>query len=295
MSSCGHNVSYLGIWKKKEKDRMLPKHVKKSNPDLVWFFNPIYIRNNPVAVDYIRSKKIPIVLYNTFLTGEHYSESMDIWRKVDYLFVHNLEFHNYLIKEGLNSHYMPLGFYPFQYYKNKHRITKEYDVSFCGTCLPKESASKDKRAMYLRSIRKNNIVVYGSSFKGRVGDMPVMSYSSHDKQRDIYHKTKINLDLPFFYSFSNYKDKYHIKNRLFEIPATRSFLLTVRCPEFLNIFGEDAVGYYEDNIESLKYNVKKYLKDDKLRNAMAKRSYKIVQEKHTYLHRFKEMFRIIES
>ena len=91
------------------------------------------------------------------------------------------------------------------------------------------------------------------------------------------------------------ENKYHLKNRFFEIPATGNFLLTVRCPEFLDIFGEDTVGYYDDNIESLKENVKKYLRDKDLRVKMAKRAYKIVHQKHMYLHRFQEMFKIIES
>lgn len=296
MEQCGHDVNYFEIRKKKEKNRIMPKDIKKANPDIVWFYNPIYIKNNPEAIDYIISKKIPIVLYATYMPSEPYPDAMDIWSKVDFLFVQNSELNQFLVEKGLNSYYIPMGFHPSQYYKSKVVVPKKYDVSFCGTSLKKESASDDKRARYLRSIRKNNIVVYGLSFKGKVKNIPVKFYDSHDDQRSVYYKTKINLDLPFFYSSpSFYKDKYHIKNRLFEVPATNNFLLTTRCSEFLNIFQEDTVGYYDDNIESLKENVNKYLKDDKLRIKMAKKSYKLVHEKHTFLHRFKEMLKIIEG
>jgi spore maturation protein CgeB len=144
-----------------------------------------------------------------------------------------------------------------------------------------------------------NTIVYGGGFKGKVGEIPVKSYKGHKQQRNVYGITKINLDLPFFNTpHSFYKEgdkKYHIKNRFFEIPATGNFLLTVRCPEFLEIFGEDCVGYYDDSIESLQENVKKYLKDKDIRKKMSKKAYKLVNEKHTYLHRFKDMFKIIEK
>ena len=86
-----------------------------------------------------------------------------------------------------------------------------------------------------------------------------------------------------------------MKNRFFEVPATGNFLLTVRNPEFVGIFDETMVGYYDDNIESLRENIEKYLVDEKLRKKMAARAYQVVNEKHTFLHRFKDMLNIIES
>ncbi len=296
MSQCGHNVKYFEIWKKREKNKLRSKHIKKINPDAVWFFNPIYIRNNLEAVEFIRSKKIPIILYNTYIPSEPYADSMDIWKKVDFLFVHNLEFNKFLVSKGLNSYYMPIGFYPSQYFEGKPRVSNKYDVTFCGTALVRDTSFEDKRSQYLRSLKNENIVVFGKSFCGKVDGISVKGYKEHHEQRDIYWRSKINLDLPFFHSYPDfYKNKYHIKNRFFEIPATRSFFLTVRCPEFLRIFDEETIGYYDDNIESLKETVKKYLKDKNKRDKMVDRAYKVVYQKHTYLHRFKEMFKIIKN
>jgi len=189
---------------------------------------------------------------------------------------------------------MPFGFHPDQYYKTSS--SKKYDISFCGTALIRDSFKNDKRAKYLRSLEKYNIRVFGDSFKDKVNKITVKSYKTHNEQRKVYGKSKINLDLPFFHTKPVfYKDKYHIKNRLFEVPATGNFLLTTRCDEFLNIFDEDTIGYYDDNIESLKENVDKYLKDEKLRNKMVEKAYKLVHEKHTFYHRFKEMFKIIKK
>jgi hypothetical protein len=294
MEELGHKVEFLELKNKKLKNQISIKDIKKRKVDAVWFYSPFYIKYNEEVIEYIRRKKILIILYGQYNPQVPYPEWINMWNKVDILFVQNRELNNYLKQQGLNSYYIPFGFYPNQYYKTINN--KEYDISFCGTSLPRDSIKKDRRSAYIRSLKKYDIHVFGDSFKGRVGKIPVNSYKNHTQQRMIYGKTKINLDLPFFHSFpSFYKNKYHIKNRFFEVPATGNFLLTARCPEFLEIFPEDTIGYYDDNIESLRENIEKYLKEKELRKKMAKRAYKLVYEKHTFLHRFKEMFKIIEN
>jgi len=119
---------------------------------------------------------------------------------------------------------------------------------------------------------------------------------SHQQQRNAYAITKVNLELPFFSApCDKMRNRYHFKNRFFEIPATGNFLLSLRTNEFLEIFPEDTVGYYDDNIGSFKESVDKYLKDKKLRRKMAEKSYRLVHDKHTFLHRFKKMSKIIKQ
>lgn len=296
MESCGHVVTYLEIKNKHKKDIISIKKLEKRY-DLIWLQNISYIRNNKKFIDYARSTGIPVVVYYTFNPQESYKdlEWIKTWKRIDYFFVHNKIFSDFLKSIGVNAYYMPLGFYPDQYYKAS--MDKKFDVSFCGTDLKREDKNVDKRAIYIRSLKEYNIVVYGQGFESKVGNIPVGSYKTHKKQRRIYGKTRINLDLPFFCTpdkiYQDGNNRYHVKNRFFEVPATGGFLLTVRCPEFLDIFGEDTVGYYDDNIESLRENVSRYLKDDSLRKKMSERAYKLVHEKHTYLHRFKKMFKII--
>ena len=243
---------------------------------------------------YIKENKIPIVLYGTFSVSIPYPEWLKVWKKIDFLFPINKEMSGWLVSQGLNSHHMPLGFYPSQYYRSNS--SNKIDISFMGRCQTLSSFENDKRARYLQSLRGLNITVYGAAFNDRLKGIKIKSYRGHDRQRNVYGKTKINLDFPFINGESPfYKNKYHFKNRFFEIPATGNFLLTVRCPEFLEVFDEDTVGYYDDSIGSLKENIKKYLKDKKKRKEMAKRAYEIAHQKHTYLHRFKEMFKIIEG
>ena len=296
MEKCGYKVAYLEAKSKKKKNTLSVKDIKRSNPGLVWFLNPFYVKNNPIALEYIKSKKIPIVVYSTYNPQEPYDseEWMKTWGQIDFFFVQNKEFHKFLKKKGFNSYYMPLAFHSTQYYRmvNKRR----HDVSFCGAISLRANPEIDPRVIFAKSLSEFNIVVYGESFKDKLGVIPVYSYKTHREQRLIYSQTKINLDLPFFsICHSFYDNKFHFKNRFFEIPATGNFLLTCRCPEFLDIFDEGIVGYYDDNIESLKENVNKYLKDKKLRRQMTERAYKLVHAKHTFKHRFKEMFKIIEK
>ena len=296
MEQCGHKVNYLKV-KDKHKKNSISFSYLENKFDLIWFQNISYVRNNGKFIDSARSMGVPIVVYYTFNPQESYKDYgwIKVWKRIDYFFVHNKIFCEFLKGVGVNAHYMPLGFYTNQYFKVF--TDKVFDVSFCGTDLKREDKNVDKRAIYIRALKKYNIVVYGQGFKGKVGKISVSSYKTHKKQRNVYSKTKINLDLPFFCTpdkiYQEGNSRYHIKNRFFEVPATGGFLLTVRCPEFLDIFDEDTVGYYDDNIESLRESVARYLKDDSLRKKMSKRAYKLVHDKHTYLHRFKKMFKII--
>ena len=299
MEKCGHEVKYLEIRNKSKENAVKDKVIKLYNPDVVWFLSPFYVKSNEYFIEYVKSRNIPIVVYCTFNPQEAYNREdwIKVWKSIDVFFVQHKEFNNFLRKENVNSHYIPLGFYPKQYYETCNK--KIYDISFCGTSLIRESKDKDKRATYLRNLKKYNTVVFGKSFRGKVGQIPVFSYKKHSEQRMIYSRTKINIDLPFYCTpdkfYLDEKRVYHFKNRFFEVPATRNFLLTVRCPDFLEIFDEDMVGYYDDNIESLKEEVSRYLKDKDKRKKMATRAYKEVHQKHTFLHRFKKMFEIIKE
>ena len=298
MEKCGYDVKYLQILEKKIKNQIHIKHIKKYNPNVVWVYTPAYIQYNVLSeetLDYLRRRHIPVVMYNTYYPDFDYTRTLDVWKKIDFLFIHDKDMHLFLKNNNLNSYYMPLAFYPDQYFKNNSN-SKKYDISFMGNALTYLPLLKDKRSIYLQSLQKYNIKVFGEAFINRLKGIRVQKYRGHDIQRKVYSQTKINIDIPFVnYKHNFYKNKIHWKNRTFEIPATGNFLLTIKDPQFLEIFPEDTIGYYDNNIESLKENIDKYLKDEKLRKKMAKKAYKLVHEKHTYLHRFKEMFKIIKE
>jgi glycosyltransferase involved in cell wall biosynthesis len=298
MKNLGHSVTYLNVPHKTKKNQVGVEEIKRAKPDLVWLYTPFFLSYkciNKEAMEYIKAKKIPVALYGCWDGNVPYTDQVNkVWSKIDYIFMVHKESAEWMGENGMNAHYIPLGFYPSQYPKISR--VKTIDVSFMGNCMGKVPKEKDKRSIYLKGLKDYNIKVYGKAFRKRLNGVPIFDYRGHEEQVNIYSKTKINLDFPFVNSnHPFYYGKYSLKNRLFEIPATGNFLLTVRSPEFLEIFGEDMVGYYDDNLESLRENIDKYLKDKKLRRDMTARACKHVRQKYTYQHAFNKMFRIIES
>ncbi len=295
LKELGHKVIYLEKKHKQIKNQIIVKEIKDANPDLIWFLSPFYVEYNPVAMEYIHSKKIPIVFYHGVSGRFPYTDWIDIWKQFSIIFSVEKDLHEYLLKERIRSYHVPFGFHPNQYFKTIK--TKKYNISFAGTIDPTVNHKKDYRCIYLNSLRKfKKVAVFGVSFKNKLDSNIIIKKSkTHEEQRYAYSISKINLELPFFSGACSFmKNKYHFKNRFFEIPATGNFLLALRYPQFLEIFPEDTIGYYDDNTESLKESVNKYLKDENLRKKMARRAYKLVHQKHTFYHRFKEMCEIIK-
>ncbi len=294
MKKFGHKVIYFSISKKAPK-QLQAKHIKKYKPDLVWLLNGFYVKNNIKTIDYIRSKKIPIAMYSTFNPQEPYTDWLNVWKRIDFLFVHHRGFCDYLKSQGLNAHYMPIGFYPQMYSRETRRNT--INVSFCGGVKPYINPKKDKRCVYIQSLKGLGVVAYGHRFRGKLRGIRVKDFSEHEEQKMIYSRTSVNLDLPFCSGCHPfYKDEApHLKNRFFEIPATGNFLLALRHPETLGMFDESMIGYYDDNVESLREETVKYLADKKLRSKMSERAYQHVYGHHTFTNRFNKMFKILKS
>jgi hypothetical protein len=272
------------------------KEIKEANPDLIWFFSPFYVKYNPIVMDYINNKKIPITFYHGVGGRFPYTDWEDVWKQFTIAFPIAYDLHEYFISLGIKSYYMPFGFHPDQYFKCIRE--KKYNVGFAGTVDIKINPKEDDRCIFLNSLKSySKIVAFGESFKGKLHkNIIIKKCKTHKEQTEAYSITKINLDLPFFSGPCQFmKDKYHFRNRFFEIPATGNFLLSLRTKEFLDIFDEDTIGYFDNNIESFKESIDKYLKDKDLRIKMSKKAYKLVHQKHTFLHRFKEMSNIINN
>lgn len=264
--------------------------------DLVWLLSPACISNKVItdsALSYIKSKDIPIAIYSTFRTSIPYTEMIDVWDKIDYAFVMNKRLAGFLSDKGLGGYYVPMGFHPDQYFLEER--PSKYDITFMGSTQSTRSVGEDKRVQYLQALaEKNNLEVFGGRFNKR--GVKSNLYSTHKEQRIVYTSSKINLDLPFVNSpHPFYENMIHIKNRFFEIPATNSFLLTLRHPDFTEILDESMVGYFDDDPDSLIESANKFLNDDELRNKMAKRAYNEIVKHHSYAKRFEHMIDIVNG
>ena len=294
VSNLGHHVSYYPLSKRAS----IPDNadlIEKYRPDIILIRLIETVDNNLEKIRNYRKRGVPILFYGTWTPNRPYREMLDIWREIDYAFVHNTECVNYLKSEGINAHFLPLGFYEDQYFPIKSE--KMINVSFAGGVRLPADPIEERRVRYLNALEDYGPHAFGAKFKGCLSTkIPVTAYSTHEQQRHIYAISKINLDFPTLPPEHAWcKDVFHLKNRFFEIPATGNFLLTLRTPEALSLFDEGTVGYYDDNEESLRVTVEKYLKDEDLRNKMSEKAYKITWEKHTYGHRFEKIFKIIKS
>lgn len=288
----GHNVDTIRVHGKTEPNQVQPKHVR--GYDIVWLLSAHYLVHNVItnrAIAEMKRSGAKLIAYTTLDTTTPLEKWLNFYRLLDWLFFQHKASVDYLRRNKVNAVYMPLGFHPDQYPLTRGEA--KYDITFMGSPQTNVSTSEDLRVRLLNRLRRSNIVVFGRGFKGTLHpEIPEYSYNTHEEQVEVYSQSKINLDIAYINSaLPEYRGKFHVKNRLFEIPATGSFLLTNDCEEFRLLLGDDACGFYDPgNIEEV---VSYYLANDQLRKKIADRGCHVVRSRHTFEQRFKKMFEII--
>ncbi|MBI2045176.1 glycosyltransferase [Candidatus Pacearchaeota archaeon] len=209
-------------------------------------------------------------------------------------------YHMLFIDYGLvvQTHYLPKfkedglgGVFPAievigidtNYYKPLN-LKKEYDVTFIGG--PNKS-----RVELMRLLVKNkiNLKIWGHGWT-EYGDLRknYMGPASAENYVKIINKSKISL------GFSrNGEGELHIKGRIFEVAACKSFNLVDYFLEYLKIFkeGKEMVMFKDsgDLLEKIAY----YLKHEKEREMVAENAYKKVIRKCNLINGYKNIFRKI--
>lgn len=158
-------------------------------------------------------------------------------------------------------------------------IQKDLDISFVGQ-------PHGNRVEVLSKLVENGLKleVFGFGWENR----PRIPF--HQMVR-LFSRSKINLNL----SNSSTLIGQQIKGRNFEIPGTRSFQLTSNA--------ENLTEYYDDGKEIVIFNsmeelidkAKYYLKNEDGRNEIALHGYKRTLAKHTWHHRFDEIFNYLNT
>ena len=106
----GHDVTFLKVRQKSAPDQVVLKHVK-GGFDAVWLLYSQYVNViSKEAMEYIRAKKIPIIVYAPLITSIDFTENLDMWKKIDVFFAQNKEFAEWMNANGVNAHYVPIGF-----------------------------------------------------------------------------------------------------------------------------------------------------------------------------------------
>ncbi len=177
----------------------------------------------------------------------------------------------------------PKVFYP--------RISKrkKYNVSFIG-------AAYGKRIDYIRFLVHYgvDVNVFGKGWN-KFNDIKKYwgGYLSKEEMLNVINRSMINLN---FLWTSHSPNQTTIKGRSMEIAACNAFQLSTYTDEFENYEFQEGVNIAtfknkQEMVEKIKY----YLNAESERKRIAEAAYQLVLKKHTWEHRFIDIFRIIKE
>ncbi len=158
-------------------------------------------------------------------------------------------------------------------------IEKDLEISFVGQ-------PHGNRVEVLSTLIKSGLKleVFGFGWENR----PRIPF--HQMVR-LFSRSKINLNL----SNSSTLIGQQIKGRNFEIPGTRSFLLTSNAENLSEYYEDGKEIVISDTAEELVDKANYYLKNENERNKIAENGYKRTLAEHTWHHRFDEIFSSINT
>jgi hypothetical protein len=162
---------------------------------------------------------------------------------------------------GIKMTHLMQGYDPGKFYPNIKNAKKNIDVIFAGT-------KTKKREIYIKSLINSGISV--SVFGKGWGKNEVFGESL----ANLYRESKIILNFV--------RDGGGFSVRLFQAMACGSFVLSEYCFDFDSVFEkEEHLDWFQSN-EDLISLVKKYLKNESLREKIAVEGASRVNEKHTW-------------
>jgi len=235
-------------------NKMLEEVVFLERPDklLVLLYKDIFDYDSLVKYSNIYGTETIIWLFDDDKRYPFTKELVNCFDKVVTTIKHR---HDERKQKGINS--ILAQFAANHYLYRKLLVEKKYDVVFIGQNF-------ENREEYISFLQNNgiNVETYGKGWKG----------SNKISQKDlikIMNESKICLN--FSSSAGNPHLKF-IKGRVFEVPATGSFLLTETCEELEDYF---VIGKHLDVFDDknqLLEKVKYYLKHERVREQIAKDS-----------------------
>lgn len=157
------------------------------------------------------------------------------------------------------------------------------------TMVTESHASALKRIHIVCRLREFNIKV--------TGDLEWQPYLNQDQLCPpvdylnglckIYQKSLINLNI------SRFQLRSGVTQRVFDVPATRGFLLTDRTSELNQYLHPDKEVAVYESADEAKEKVRYYLFHENEREEIASRAYQRVINEHTYAHRINKLLNIL--
>lgn len=165
---------------------------------------------------------------------------------------------NKLLRMGINSYWIPQGIDPKNFYKKK--MDMRTDVVFVGN-------KNKKRSRIVKKLLDNEIdvVCYGKGWENN----PIYL----NNLVEVYNSTKIVLNINQGNGFSV---------RVFQVMACGAFMLTEYCSDIKKIFKKEKHLDWFNSYDDLLWLVEYYLKNDTIRNNIAKNGHEYVHKNFTW-------------
>ncbi|SFM42984.1 CgeB family protein [Thermodesulforhabdus norvegica] len=160
------------------------------------------------------------------------------------------------------------------------------DISFVG-------AGYRNRVHIFRALLDYNFKIWGNDWYLEPDDPLLQVIQNKDRRIPVeeyvkvFNATKININLHSSLEPRSIGGDF-INPRTFEIAACRAFQLVDRRSLLKEIFKDDEIVTFE-SLQELKRLIDRFLIHDDEREEFARRAYKAVLERHTYLHRVKKI------
>ena len=290
------------IWKL---NRDLIKAVEKFSPEVIFVYRGTHITGNTLNKIKQSNSSVVLVGYNNddpFAKGHHHS----LWRhflnavpEYDLMLAyrhHNLdEFLRIGAKrvELLRSWYFPERNHPTILTRDE-KIKYECDVVFVGHYEP------DDRKFFLEALvrRGYKVRLFGPGY-----DWDPVIKCSPELQHLVpvnlvwgeeYNKALCGAKVALCFLSKHNRDTY--TRRCFEIPSTRTLMLSERTDDLASLYQEDKEVAFFSSEEELIQKIELYLRNDNLRKVVAENGYqRVLSDGHDVVSRMRQLIVWIEE
>lgn len=291
-----------------EKDvrELTPQIIARFKPDVIFGYDYSYLQST-FLTDYILENKDKFKLVHYF--GDEpestyaYGDYPDLYKKFRNIDAYSFVWDKDFVSQLPNAQYLPLGA-NYKVYKVEDFGDFRYDISFVGRPLT------DKRQEILCRLIKVfgnrlSIFSYENYFlrslneiteKGLLNDEELEIYKNSYKGylkteqdlADVYSRSKINVNITL-------QGKTSLNYRVFEVPASRGFLLTDDVADLHENFeiGREVESY--KNIDDLIDKIKFYLDNPNIAEKIVYNGFAAVYKRHSYTARARSILQSIKN
>lgn len=276
--SLWQRASWRLAWQLKARtaNQKLVETAKKFQPDLTFVVSPLLIQ--PDTIDALKQHGLAFVFFTDNPLDSHHTHT-NVWvQKGLYLWDAVFIWSRQLVQQISDYGVTNVFYHPFcsdtQYHYPQKQQNLDYDLAFIGNW-----DDSRKRERYLQAISDRRLGIWGSDYwQTHCKEVAIakahQGMSSYVEIPQILGSAKIGLNI------LRPQNEMGHNIRTFEIPVSRTLMLSERNSELLDLFEEDKEAVYFSSPEELRQKVTYLLNHENLIESIAERGYqKALQHK----------------